>query len=165
MLAKSWVTRVEAPVGVLVERLRNHVIQERFFSKREGQFLFHGAASDAGFSLIPVAVQVLVRSVKPWPVHISGEFEPAADATTVRATLRLDAMVYWAGGLFVLALLGVMAYSVVIAPELTVCWLLMFLPMALFTVGVFWLYSWTWLRSSKRLLQSALRGDKDLWPS
>src|SRR5262249_2094265 len=147
------------PVGVLVDRLRSHVIREGFVNEREGPFLFHGAASEAGFNLIPVAV-ALFRSVSPWPVHITGEFEPAEVATTVRATLRLDAIVYWAGGLCVLALLGLLAYAIAVAPELAVAWLLVFLPAVLLTVGGFWLYSWNWLRSSKRLLQNALRGEK-----
>jgi hypothetical protein len=165
LFRENWVTTVGEPVAVLVERLREHVTQERFFSKREGEFLFHGAVSEAGFSLIPVVVQVLVRSVKPWPVHISGEFEPSGDATTVRATLRADALVYWAAGLFVVALLGLLAYSIAIAPELTVAWLLMFVPLALLSVAFFWLYAWSRLRSSKRLLQSAIWGDKRLWPN
>jgi hypothetical protein len=161
---ENWVTTVDEPVGVLVERLKEHVIQERFFSKREGEFLFHGAVSESEFSLIPVVVQVLVRSVTPWPVHISGAFEPSGDGTTVRATLQLDAINYWIAGSFVVALLGLLAYSIAIAPELIVAWLLMFVPMTVFPVGLFWLRSWSSLRSSKRLLQSAIRGDKRLWP-
>jgi hypothetical protein len=161
----NLVTTVNEPVAVLVERMRSHVIQERFFSKREGEFLFHGAVSEAGFSLIPVVVQILVRSVKPWPVHISGDFEPSGEATTVRATLRVDALVYWASGLFAMALLGMLVYSIAIAPEATALWVLFFVPMSLFSVGYFWLYAWSRLRGSKRLLQSVIRGDKRLWPT
>jgi hypothetical protein len=165
LFRENWVTTVDEPVGVLVERMREHVIQERFFSKREGEFLFHGAVSEAGFSLIPVVVQVLVRSVKPWPVHISGTFEPSGGGTLVRATLHADSIIYWAAGLFVVALLGLLAYSIAIAPELTVGWLLTFVPTTLFVVGFFWLDSWIRLRNSKRLLQSAIRGDKRMWPN
>jgi hypothetical protein len=161
----NFVTTVDEPVAVLVERLRKHVIQERFFSEREGEFLFHGAVSEAGFSLIPVVVQIVVRSVKPWPVHIFGKFEPSGKATTVRATLHVDALVYWAIGLFAAALLGMLVYSVAIAPEATALWVLFFVPMSMFSAGYFWLYAWSRLRGSKRLLQSVIRGDKRMWPT
>jgi hypothetical protein len=157
-LAEAWEATVNAPVSVLVERLRNHVIEERFFSKREGTIQFHGTVSEAGFSLIPVVVQLVVRSVNPRPVHILGRFEPCEEGTKVRAELRVTDIVYWAGGAFALALLGMLVYSIAVVPEVTILWLVVYIPMALFVIGYIWLWSWVRLRASKRLLQEVILG-------
>jgi hypothetical protein len=165
LLKANLVTKIDEPVTKVAERLRKYVIHERFFSEREGQFLFHGAVSETGFSLIPVVVQLLIRAVKPWPVHIYGEFEASGSTTTVRTTVQVDSIMYWMAGAFIVGILGMLVYSITVVPEVTAIWLLMYLSMLLVVVGITWLYSRSFLRGSKRMFQNAIRGDKELWPS
>jgi hypothetical protein len=152
---------VDAPVGVLVDRLRGYLTQDRFFTRREEEFLFRGDVSEESFTLSPVRVDASFRSVQWLPVQITGVFEPSGGTTTVRATVRGTGTMFYAGA-FAIGILAVLTYAVVVAPELLVAWLLLFVPVLLFSIGALWLYSWSRVRTAKRVVQNALLGKRDL---
>jgi len=158
---QSLVLTVDAPVGALVDRLRAHVMQDQYFSRREDEFLFRGDVSESGFTLVPFRVDTLFRSLRRLPVRISGVFEPSGATTIVRATVRDTATVFYAGA-FGIAVLGVLAFALIVAPELTIAWLLMFVPILLFSTGFWWLYSLSRVCTAKRVVQNALLGKRDL---
>ena len=149
-------TTVELPADQVAGRIGRLVIDEKFFSDRRGQILFHGVVSPEQFALIPCVVEILFGSIRPYPIRVQGHLLSTDHGTKIEAVAQMTDTFYLAFGLPLLAIAVMFAYETVIAPSLVFAWIVLFLPMILLFLGVALLYAQVRLRRTMRVLQEGV---------
>jgi len=156
LLRADWVTTVDQSADQIANRIRQLVIDEKYFSDRRGQVLFHGVVSRERFALVPCVVEVVFGSIQPYPVCVQGRLLATESGTRIEAHARLTDIFYLGFGFLILALVAMFAYAMVLAPSLILAWIAFFLPGLLLVVGVGLLYARMRLRITMTVLQEGV---------